>query len=74
MPHWLTDPRIGPRHIWQAAGHTDQEESGAGMRLWANKGAAANRRYAGQLDDCMKFDCQDCMRESRSAAVAELER
>jgi hypothetical protein len=39
-----------------------------------NKGAAANRRYAGQLDDFMKFDCQDCIRESRSAAVAELER
>jgi hypothetical protein len=39
-----------------------------------NKGAAANRRYAGQLDDFMKFDCQDCIWESRSAAVAELER
>ena len=37
-----------------------------------NKGAAANRRYAGQLDDFMKFDCQDCIWESRSAAVAEL--
>jgi hypothetical protein len=41
--------------------------------LWSNKGAAANRRYAGQLDDFMKFDCQDCIWESRSAAVAELE-
>jgi hypothetical protein len=39
-----------------------------------NKGAAANRRYAGQLDDFMKFDCQDCIWESRSAAVAELGR
>jgi hypothetical protein len=38
------------------------------------KGAAANRRYAGQLDDFMKFDCQDCIRESCSAAVAELKR
>ena len=37
-----------------------------------NKGAAANRRYAGQLDDFMKFDCQDCIWESGSAAVAEL--
>jgi hypothetical protein len=34
--------------------------------------AAANRRYAGQLDDFMKFDCQDCICTSRSAAVAEL--
>jgi hypothetical protein len=40
----------------------------------ANNGAAANRRYAGQLDDFMKFDCQDCIWESRSAAVAELKR
>jgi hypothetical protein len=39
-----------------------------------NKGAAANRRYAGQLDDFMKFDSQNCIWESRSAAVAELER
>jgi hypothetical protein len=39
-----------------------------------NNGAAANRRYAGQLDDFMKFDCQDCIWESRSAAVAELGR
>ena len=39
-----------------------------------NKGAAANRRYAGQLDDFMKFDCQDCIWKSRSAAVAELGR
>ena len=37
-----------------------------------NNGAAANRRYAGQLDDFMKFDCQDCIWESCSAAVAEL--
>jgi hypothetical protein len=35
------------------------------------KGAVANSRYAGQLDDFMKFDCQDCIRESCSAAVAE---
>ena len=41
---------------------------------WPNKGAAANRRYAGQLDDFMKFDCQDCIWESPSAAVAELRR
>jgi hypothetical protein len=40
------------------------------MKLWPNKGTAANRRYAGQLDDFMKFDCQDCIWESRSAAVA----
>ena len=40
----------------------------------ANKGAAANRRYAGQLDDFMKFDCQDCIQPSPSAAVAELGR
>ena len=39
-----------------------------------NKGAAANRRYAGQLDDFMKFDCQDFIQPSPSAAVAELER
>jgi len=39
-----------------------------------NKGVAANRRYTGQLDDFMKFDCQDCIWESRSAAVAELKR
>jgi len=39
-----------------------------------NKGAAANRRYAGQLDDFVKFNCQDCIWESRSAAVAELGR
>jgi hypothetical protein len=39
-----------------------------------NKGAAANRRYAGQLDDFMKFDRQDYISESRSAAVAELGR
>jgi hypothetical protein len=39
-----------------------------------NNGAAANRRCAGQLDDFMKFDCQDCILESRSAAVAELKR
>jgi hypothetical protein len=38
----------------------------------AHNGAAANRRYAGQLDDFMKFDCQDCIGESRSAAVPEL--
>ncbi len=31
-----------------------------------------DRRYAGQLDDFMKFDCQDCSGESGSAAVAEL--
>jgi hypothetical protein len=42
--------------------------------MWSNKSAAANRRYAGQLDDFMKFDCQDCIWESRSAAVAELKR
>jgi hypothetical protein len=40
----------------------------------SNKGAAANRRYAGQLNDFMKFDCQDCIWTSRSAAVAELKR
>jgi len=39
-----------------------------------NKGAAANRRYASQLNDFMKFDCQACILESRSAAVAELGR
>jgi hypothetical protein len=39
-----------------------------------NNGAAANRRYAGQLDDFVKFDCQDSILESRSAAVAELGR
>jgi len=39
-----------------------------------NKGAAANRRYAGQLDDFMKFDCQICIRTPPSAAVAELKR
>ena len=39
-----------------------------------NNGAAANRRYAGQLDDYMKFDCQDCIQPSPSAAVAELKR
>jgi hypothetical protein len=37
-------------------------------------GAAANRRYAGQLGDFMKFDRQDCIWESPSAAVAELGR
>ena len=40
--------------------------------LCPNNGAAANRRCAGQLDDFMKFDCQACIWESRSAAVAEL--
>ena len=51
-------------------------ESGSSesRRMQANKGAAANRRYASQLDDFMKFDCQDCIWESRSAAVAELKR
>jgi hypothetical protein len=44
------------------------------MTGWSNKIAAANRRYAGQLDDFMKFDCHDSISESRSAAVAELER
>jgi hypothetical protein len=44
------------------------------MTMPPNKGAAANRRYAGQLDAFMKFDCQDCIWKSRSAAVAELER
>jgi len=39
-----------------------------------NNGAAANRRSTGQLDDFMKFDCQDSILESRSAAVAELGR
>jgi hypothetical protein len=39
-----------------------------------NKSAAANRRYAGQLDDFVKLDCRDCISESRSAAVAELGR
>ena|GEM_PF-3670101 len=34
--------------------------------------AGDNRRYAGQLDDFMKFTCQDCTRESFSAAVAQL--
>jgi len=43
-------------------------------RKLPNKGAAANRRYAGQLDDFMKFDCQGCNWNSSSAAVAELER
>jgi hypothetical protein len=37
-------------------------------------GAAANRRYTVQLDDFMKFDYQDCICPSRSAAVAELKR
>ena len=45
-----------------------------GMNRRPNKGASANRRYASQLDDFMKFDCQDCILESRSAAVAELRR
>jgi len=39
-----------------------------------NNGAAANRRYAGQLDDFVNFDCQDCIWEPFSAAVAELNR
>jgi hypothetical protein len=53
-----------------------------------NKGAAANsdscreqaacpesfRGCAGQFDDFMKFDCQDCIQASPSAAVAELGR
>ena len=39
-----------------------------------NKGAAANRRYVGQLDDFMKFDCQDCSSAPSSATVAELGR
>jgi hypothetical protein len=39
-----------------------------------NKDAAANHRYAGQLDDVMKFDCQNCIQPSPSAAVAELGR
>jgi hypothetical protein len=42
--------------------------------LTPNNGAAANRRYTGQLDDFMKFDCQDYILASRSAAVAELGR
>jgi hypothetical protein len=44
------------------------------MKALPNKGAAANRRYAGQLDAFMKFDCQDCPaeRDHASAAVAEL--
>ena len=42
--------------------------------MMPNNGAAANRRYAGQLDDFMKFDCQDCSWSSSSAAVAELGR
>jgi hypothetical protein len=44
------------------------------MKKPPNKSAAANRRCAGQLDDFVKFDCQDCIWESRSAAVAELKR
>ena len=40
------------------------------QKRW-NKSAGANRRYAAQLDDLMKCDCQDSIRESRSAAVAE---
>ena len=43
-------------------------------KMPSNKGAAANRRYAGQLDDFMKFDCQDCIQASPPAAVAELGR
>jgi hypothetical protein len=39
-----------------------------------NKGVAANRRYDGQLGGFMKFDCQDCIGKSLSAAVAELGR
>jgi len=39
-----------------------------------NNGAAANRRYAGQLEDYMKFDSQNCIQPSPSAAVAELKR
>jgi hypothetical protein len=46
----------------------------SGHKNAPNKGTAANRRCAGQLDDLMKFDCQDCIWESRSAAVAELGR
>ena len=42
--------------------------------MMPNNGAAANRRCVGQLDDFMKFDCQDYIWESRSAAVAELGR
>ena len=38
----------------------------------ANKAAAAHRRYVGQLDDFMKFDCHNSVLESRSAAVPEL--
>ena len=53
--------------------HIFELEIGAMSRA-PNKCAAANRRYAGQLDDFMKFDCQDCISESRSAAVAELNR
>jgi hypothetical protein len=49
-------------------------DDAAKMETRSNKGAAANRRYACQLDDFMKFDCHDCILESRSAAVAELER
>ena len=37
-----------------------------------NNGAAANRRCTGQLNDLMKFDCQDCPAVRDSAAVAEL--
>ena len=39
-----------------------------------NKSAAANRRYAGQLGDFKKFDCQDYSLESPLAAVVELGR
>jgi hypothetical protein len=47
---------------------------GGSVLMLPNNGASANRLYAGQLDDFMKFDCQDCIWESRSAAVAELGR
>jgi hypothetical protein len=43
-------------------------------RVFTQPLAAANHRYAGQLDDFMKFDCQDCLWESPSEAVAELGR
>jgi len=44
------------------------------MKTTPDNGAAANRRYAGQLDDFMKFNCQDCPaeRDHASVAVAEL--
>jgi hypothetical protein len=70
------DTKFGNDHIFDMAnfGESSRWMGWSKNEFSHSLGAAANRRYAGQLDDFMKFDCQDCIWESRSAAVAELGR